>query len=90
MLYLLIVMWVYAAVPEKMIMVYAMVFGAHLLPYSWLYRSKAYMIFAIVIPFIALFLGIRFNGSVVASVLMVAEAVFVWVLFQEVKQINKR
>ena len=48
------------------------------------------MIFAIVIPFIALFLGIRFNGSVVASVLMVAEAVFVWVLFQEVKQINKR
>ncbi len=90
MLYLLIVMWVYAAVPEKMIMVYAMVFGAHLLPYSWLYRSKAYMIFAIAIPFIALFLGIRFNGSVVASVLMAAEALFVWVLFQEIKQISKR
>lgn len=38
-LYLLIVMWVFRAVPDKMVMVYAMVFGAHLLPYSWLYRS---------------------------------------------------
>lgn len=33
-LYLLIVMWVFTAVPNKMIMVYGMVFGAHLLPYS--------------------------------------------------------
>lgn len=33
-LYILIVMWVYAAVPQKMLMVYAMVFGAHLLPYG--------------------------------------------------------
>lgn len=29
-IYLLIVMWVFNAVPEKMIMVFAMVFGAHL------------------------------------------------------------
>ena len=35
-LYLLIVMWVFSAVPNNMVMVYAMVFGAHLLPYSWL------------------------------------------------------
>ena len=39
MIYLLIVMWVFSAVPEKMIMVYAMVFGAHLFPYSWLYKG---------------------------------------------------
>ncbi|MDO5041483.1 MAG: hypothetical protein Q4D95_05275, partial [Peptoniphilus sp.] len=50
LLYLLIVMWVFNAVPHKMIMVYAMVFGAHLLPYSWLYKSKSYKVFAIVIP----------------------------------------
>ena len=33
-IYLLIVMWVYAANPGKMLMVYAMIFGAHFLPYS--------------------------------------------------------
>ena len=41
MLYLLIAMWVYAAVPEKFVIVLAMIFGAHLLPYGWLYRSPS-------------------------------------------------
>lgn len=86
MLYLLIVMWVFTAVPEKMVMVYAMVFGAHLLPYSWLYKSKAYMVFAIVIPFIALSLGILFNALVVALVLAIIEIVFAFILVQEVKR----
>lgn len=57
-LYLLIAMWIYPTIPEKMLMVIAMIFGAHLLPYSWLYKSKSYMVFAIVIPFLALLLGI--------------------------------
>ena len=34
MLYILIAMWVYAVMPEKMLMVYAIIFGAHLLPYG--------------------------------------------------------
>lgn len=50
MLYLLIALWIYAAVPEKMLMVYAMIFGAHLLPYGWLYQSKSYYLFSLVIP----------------------------------------
>lgn len=41
-LYLLIVMWVYQAVLDKMVMVLSIVFGAHLLPFGWLYNSKAY------------------------------------------------
>lgn len=32
MLYLLIALWIYAAVPEKMLMVYAMIFGAIFCP----------------------------------------------------------
>ena len=35
-LYLLIAMWVYPTVPEKMLMVLAIIFGAHLLPFGWL------------------------------------------------------
>lgn len=88
MLYLLIVMWVFSAVPEKMVMVYAMVFGAHLLPYSWLYKSKAYMVFAIAIPFVALTLGSMFNDLVVASALSVVEIVFTCILVQEVKRLS--
>ena len=54
MLYILIAMWVFAAVPEKMLMVYAMIFGAHLMPFSWLYQSKGYLVFSIAIPILAL------------------------------------
>lgn len=82
-LYLLIVMWVFTAVPDKMIMIYAMVFGAHLLPYSWVYKSKAYQIFAILIPILSLILGTLFNGFIVAGVLTVVEITFVIILRSE-------
>ncbi|WP_124058694.1 DUF7010 family protein [Vaginisenegalia massiliensis] len=87
-LYLLIVMWVFNAVPEKMIMVHAMVFGGHLFPYSWLYKSKVYQNFAIIIPILALILGHLFNGFVVAAVLTVTEVIFVLCLKNEMKQIK--
>ncbi len=40
MLYLLIAMWIYQEVPEKMLMVLAMIFGAHLMPYGWYINLK--------------------------------------------------
>ncbi len=86
MLYLLIVMWVYSAVPDKMVMVHAMVFGAHLLPYSWLYKSKAYVIFSIAIPLIALFLGHMTGELILAAAITVLEIVFVILLFRESKK----
>ena len=83
LLYLLIVMWVFSAVPEKMVMVHAMVFGAHLLPYSWLYKSKAYLAVAIAVPVIALLLGIRAGALAVAAAVTVIEIVFALLLFRE-------
>ena len=88
LLYLLIVMWVYRAVPEKMVMVYAMVFGAHLFPYSWLYKSKAYMVFAIAIPILSLILGMMFSGLAVAITLTMIELIFVLILFRELKKLK--
>lgn len=87
LLYLLIVVWVFNAVPEKMIMVYAMVFGAHLLPYSWLYKSNGYKVFSILIPVISLILGSLFNGTVVAITLCVIEAIFVYILYRELQPV---
>ena len=87
-LYLLIVMWVFSAVPEKMVMIHAMVFGAHLLPYSWIYRSKAYLVVAIVIPVVSLILGISTGALPVALFVEAVEIVFAVILFREIKAIR--
>lgn len=86
LIYLLIVMWVFSAVPEKMVMVYAMVFGAHLLPYSWLYKSNAYKVFSILLPIIALILGNVTTSTLLAIVFFVLEIIFSTILFFELKK----
>lgn len=83
MLYLLIAMWVFQAVPEKMVMVLAMIFGAHLLPYGWLYQSKAYYAFSVIIPFVSLFLGLTQPASHVALALVGIEIGFsLWLAWE--------
>ena len=88
-LYLLIVMWVYRAVPEKMVMVYAMVFGAHLLPYSWLYKSLSYRVFAIIIPIVSLILGCMFSSVIIATTMIALEIIFCVCLISEVNIMKK-
>lgn len=70
-----------------MVMVFAMVFGAHLLPFSWLYMSKAYMIFAIAIPVISLILGIAVNSTAVAAAVCLMEICFLSILIFEVRKL---
>jgi hypothetical protein len=53
-------MWVYPTVPEKMVMVLGMIFGAHLLPYGWLYKSPTYMALSVIIPISILIIGANF------------------------------
>lgn len=87
MLYLLIAMWIYSAIPDKMVMVLAMIFGAHLLPYGWLYRSPSYMVLSIVIPIAALIVGINFPPSLVAGMMIMVEIVFSLLLINEVRKL---
>jgi hypothetical protein len=86
-LYLLIAMWIYAAVPDKMVMILAMIFGAHLLPYGWLYQSKSYTVLSIVIPIVALIIGLNFPAYFVAGLMIAVEIVFSLLLSIEVKQL---
>ncbi len=74
--YLLIVMWVYAAMPDKMLMVYAMVFGAHLFPYGWLYQSKTYYMLSVIVPIGALILGLHCNTATIAVFMLIMEVIF--------------
>ncbi len=41
-LYLPIAMWAFSAHPDSMLLIYAIIFAAHLLPFSWVYDSKIY------------------------------------------------
>lgn len=90
MIYLLIAMWVYPTVPEKMVMIIAMIFGAHLLPYGWLYQSKSYMVMSIIIPIIALIIGVNFPSYMVAGVMVLAVVIFSLLLVFEVKRLPRR
>jgi hypothetical protein len=85
LLYILIVMWVFAALPEKMVMVYAMVFGAHLMPFSWLYQSRSYLILSIAIPILSLVAGLLLPPFALCIIMVAVEAVFSGWLYLECK-----
>lgn len=92
MLYLLIAMWIYGAIPDKMVMVIAIIFGAHLLPFGWLYDSKAYYIMSVVVSIGALIVGLIYSPFVLACTMIGVELLFSLILYLENKKaaaINK-
>ncbi|MBR4434797.1 MAG: hypothetical protein IKS90_01725 [Clostridia bacterium] len=88
MLYIPISVWAFYVYPEKMLMMIAIVSGAHLLPFAWLYRSKAYLIFSILIPLIAIVIGWLYPPSVLAPVMLPVSALFCTLLYLEVKKLH--
>ena len=80
-------MWIYPTVPEKMLMVIAMIFGAHLLPYRWLYKSKTYMIMSVLIPIASLIVGCNFTRLILSLMMLVFEIIFTALLIIENRKI---
>lgn len=89
MLYLLIAMWVYPTVPDKMLMVIAMIFGAHLLPYAWLYQSRIYLVMSVAIPIAALIIGCNFQNYILALMMIFFEITFTILLAAENRKLSK-
>lgn len=85
-LYLLIAMWIFSAVPDKMLMILAIIFGAHLMPYGWLYNSKSYFAMSVIIPVVSLAIGLNYEPYVLAIVMLCIESVFCMALFIENKK----
>ncbi len=85
-LYILIAMWAYAAAPQRMVMIFAMIFGAHLLPFAWLYQSRAYLVMAIVIPMVSLVVGVNLSEDhifVIPALMLFLEMIFsVWLAWE--------
>ena len=67
----------------------AMIFGAHLLPYSWLYNSKTYMVLSIIIPILSLIVGLNFANYFLVTMMIVLEIIFSILLSFENKEILK-
>ena len=55
------------------------------MPFSWLYKSKVYLLFSIVIPFLALFIGLLFSPTILAVGMTVVETIFCAALMIENK-----
>ena len=81
------ILFSYHTMPDKMLMVIAMIFGAHLLPYSWLYNSKTYMVLSIIIPILSLIVGLNFANYTLAIMMILIEIIFSVLLSFENKKI---
>ena len=85
-LYLLIVMWAFSKNPEVMIMLFAMVFGAHLLPYSWVYSSKTYLVMSIVLTLGSLIIGSVFGAFIMCLFVVACQIITSTLLLIECKK----
>ena len=88
-LYLPVVLWAMYAAPEKMIMAYAIVVGAHFLTYYWIYFSPTYFYAAIIIPVASLILGIYFSQAIVCLAFVAFDILICLLLCLENKQVKK-
>lgn len=90
MLYIFIVMWAFTEKPEAMVMIYAMVFGAHLLPYGWVYDSKMYMVVSVLDTLGALLLTICFGNKVAILFIICMQLLLCIRLIREVREVEGR
>ncbi len=89
LLYLPIVLWAMYEAPDKMIMIYAMVVGAHFLPYYWIYFSPTYFYASILIPAVSLILGIRFGPTAVCLAFVGFDVLICLLLSLEYRQCRR-
>ncbi|MCR5116979.1 MAG: hypothetical protein K6A97_05680 [Lachnospiraceae bacterium] len=89
MLYIVIVMWAYSDCPQAMLMIYAMVFGAHLLPFGWLYDTKSYTVVSIVETIAAMVINLVFGAVAMAAFMIVMQIILSIVLFTDVRKVNE-
>lgn len=87
-LYLVIAMWIYPTIPDKMLMVIAIIFGAHLLPFGWLYDSKSYYFLSVIVTILALIIGLNYPPFVLAGMMILIELIFSTLLYFEIRKLS--
>ena len=85
-LYLPIAMWAYSAHPDSMLLIYAIIFAAHLLPFSWVYDSRIYFTAAFVESIGVILIGYRFGYPAAMAFLVIMQIIVCIRLFMQVKE----
>lgn len=89
LIYFPLVFWAFFAFPEKMIVVFAVITGAHFFPYGWFYQAKAYYVMAPIISFVIMGIGWNMNPSrlwlipVSMMVFLLVLIVWLWVDYRK-------
>ena len=79
-------MWAYSAHPDSMLLIYAIIFTAHLLPFSWVYDSRIYFTAAFVESIGVILVGYRFGYPVAMGFIVVMQIIVCIRLFLQVKE----
>ena len=87
-LYILIVMWACSIHPSAMIMIYAMVFGAHLLPFAWVHDNKAYMAASILETVGAMLIATKFGNIPMIMFIIVMQVTLSVILFVDTRKVK--
>ena len=87
-LYLIIVMWAYNQKPEGMLMLYAIVFGAHLLPFGWIYDSVSYKFASVVEAIGALLIFFKWGNVPMVAFIIAMQIILCISLFVEVRNLK--
>ena len=90
MLYILIAMWAFSMNPESMLMIYAMAFGAHLLPFSWIYESRTYLVMSIVATIGSLITACVFGGVVMSAFMIFCQIITSVLLLVECRKFDSK
>ena len=86
LLYILIAMWAFGQSPNAMVMLFACIFGAHLLPFAWCSNCKPYTVFSIMEAIGSIVIGSLFGNKILVACLLVAQIILCVALWSGIKK----
>jgi uncharacterized membrane protein len=82
-------MWAYSAHPDSMLLIYAIIFAAHLLPFSWVYDSKIYFTASFVESIGVILIGYGFGYPAAMGFIVICQIIVCIRLLMQVKEDEK-
>ena len=85
-LYLPIAMWAFSAHPDSMLLIYAIIFAAHLLPFSWVYDSKIYFYGSIIESIGVIFVAYAFGYPAATAFIVIMQMIVCIGLIRDIRR----
>ena len=85
-LYLPIAMWAFSAHPDSMLLIYAIIFAAHLLPFSWVYDSKIYFYGSIIESIGVILVAYAFGYPAATGFIVIMQTIVCIGLIKDIKK----